>query len=422
MAEHQESPPPKRKPGLRENLLIHWGKRGFLILNTAIAVSLLGLYVLAATQDLLWRADFTAFYTGWNMVADGQGERLYDLELQSEYQARILQGNRFADNLLPFDYPPHTAVLLAPLGWLPRPVAFVLWLGAQVLLLAILLGQLNRLTRGWGKTERLLIFVTVLAFPPLLLNFLLGSFSLLLTVCVLAFSEALRANRPVSAGLSLVVGSVKPQSLILPGLALLGGRRWKALGTAALTGTGLAILATGILGWHTWVDFWQVIREMASLNNRFGIAPADMLNFKNVLLFLLGEERFELVNLLSIAALAGSGLFTLWLWGAPGGDTPQRFDLKLALTLTLGLLFSLHLYPQDSLMLIVPAILFYRYLRQNQRPRRLYAAFLLTCPLIFLVSEFIIERQAGFRLPVLAIGLLAGWISLTLWQNYTAKA
>ena len=89
--------------------------RYLFYMNVAIALSYVGLILVAARQDLLWRADFTAYYTGAAMIRDGIGRRLYDLDLQTAYQQRILGQRSFLGGLLPYNSPPHLALLLVPL-------------------------------------------------------------------------------------------------------------------------------------------------------------------------------------------------------------------------------------------------------------------------------------------------------------------
>src|SRR5688500_15913018 len=58
-----------------------------------IGAQLLLVIVYAVTifsSERLIGSDFAGFYTGWAMVLDGQGPKLYDLELQRGYQAQVV--------------------------------------------------------------------------------------------------------------------------------------------------------------------------------------------------------------------------------------------------------------------------------------------------------------------------------------------
>lgn len=123
-------------------------------------------WLVAYKNDMLWRADFTAFYTGWTIVREGKGASLYDLNLQAQYQQALLQGRSFYDGVLPFINPPHIALLLSPFAWLPRTTAYFIWSLIQAALLIWLLLLIRRLSALWDLSERRLLFSAVIAFPP----------------------------------------------------------------------------------------------------------------------------------------------------------------------------------------------------------------------------------------------------------------
>jgi len=160
----------------------NWGlrlSRWLIAFHLAIALGYMGLLIKAALEDLLWRADFTAFYTGGAIVRMGLGPQLYDLELQTRVQQAILgPGRMFYNGVLPFNNPPHFALVMIPLSMLPLGLAFWCWTALQVIILARVIQRLRSMSSGWDATERGLLFSAFLAFFPLFLQFLYGSLSL----------------------------------------------------------------------------------------------------------------------------------------------------------------------------------------------------------------------------------------------------
>jgi hypothetical protein len=383
---------------------------GVLLLNISLTLTYVGLWVIAARQELFWRADFSAFYTGWVIVRDGQGGQLYDADLQMTVQQEVLEGRSFKDGLLPYVNPPHLTVSFVPLSLLPRTSAYLLWTLGQLGLLVWLMRLLYRLASSWEVEERWLLLSAVVAFPPMMLTFVIGSFSLLLTLCLLQFYLALKRDDAWAAGFWLVLGTVKPQAVLLLGIMLVAARRWRVILRALLIGAALAIAASLILGWHIWLDYVTLLRSHTGLFDAFGVVPTDMHNLKGTLALLLGNDQGSLINLISYLALGGAAMATAWLWWGPWRPEGPDFELRVALTMLLGLLFSVHSNPQDSLMLVVPATLFYKYLRQRNLPRHTYSAFVLFCPTLFLISEFTIGGGLGVRIPVLAMVALAAWM------------
>jgi alpha-1,2-mannosyltransferase len=386
------------------------------LVNFGLAIAFLGLWLRLAQQGEFWRADFTAFYTGWTIVRDGEGARLYDLDLQARVQRGILDDRRFADDLLPFDYPPPAAILFAPLALLPRSSAFWVWTGAQALLLLWMSRLLLSIARRWSPQERWSMMSAVLAFPPLLFTFQLGAFSLLMVVCVLQAHLALKSSREPRAGLWLAIGALKPQAVLQPVWMLVGARRWRAVASLGYAGAGMIVLSSALLGWRTWPDFVRVIRTVSALFDANGIVPSEMYNLKGALTSLLGSQRGHLINLLSAIALLLASAATLSIWRRRESNDPS-FDLRMALTILLGVLFSPHLYPQDSLMLVVPAALVYGYLRERDGSRRTFAAFAMSCPLLFAISDSIVGESAGIRPPTIVMAVLTVWAANLLANN-----
>jgi len=388
-----------------------WLWRLVLAVHLGIASGYVGLWAMLATRGQFWQADFSAYYAGWSIVRDGHGAHLYDLDLQARYQENILNEGRFEGGVLPYLNPPYATLPFVSLALLSRSAAFWLWSLGQLLLLVWLLRVLSRLAQNWSPRERWLLFSGMLAFPPLFITCMLGTFSLLILVCVLHYVCALRRGHEGRAGLWLVLGTIKPQLMALPGLVVVGGRRWRALASVLLAGGVLVLVSGLLLGWASWIGFFQALQTVNTLFGEIGIVPTVMYNLKGTLALILGNEQGVLINRISMGAMVAASLATLAVWrGAWPAEDDPRFDLRMSLTLLLGLLFLPHLNPHDGLLLVLPALLFYRYLRQRNLPRGPYTAFVLSWPLLFLFSEFTVGGSLGIRGPVVAMGVLLIWI------------
>jgi hypothetical protein len=354
-----------------------------VVFNAGLALSLAVVWVHMAVQGVFWRADFTNYYTGWSLVRDGLGDRLYDLELQSRYQEQIVPERGAENGLLPFNYPPHLAVPGALLAFLPRGVAFYVWDFLQLLLLVPLFRSLRALAPDPHGLPWAVLCTTALAFPPLFMSFQMGQVSLLVLVCLLGFCRNLAAGRPFWTAFWLTLGTIKPQLMVAPAAILLAGRRWRELGIAALLFAAWAALTTAFVGVSCWTDFLHVLRHSAWQFGVDGIYPRAMYNLKGCLTCLLGEGRAAAINFISTTALLLAVLATLRLWRGPWRAGTPEFDFRLALTLQLGLLANPHLNPVDVLALVAPALLFYRGLRRSGRSARSLTALLVCGPLLF---------------------------------------
>jgi hypothetical protein len=86
----------------------------------------------------------------------------------------------------------------------------------------------------------------------------------------------------------------------------------------------------------------------------------------------------------------------------------------------LSLVLSLHLNPYDSLLLVLPAVLFYNYLKLNSS-RLAFGIFMLCCPYIFLVDFFVLHGQMGFHFPFLLMVFMMAWMAKELLSGKTQK-
>ncbi len=394
-----------------------WFYKALLFVNAALFLVYLGFWGIALRQDLLWRADFTAYYTGGALVRDGLGAQLYDLELQARYQQEILGGKSFKDGLLPFNSPPHMALMLLPLTYLPLSVAFWIWTLAEVGLLAWVIALMLQLTNSWLPHERRLWIGILLAFPPLMLTLMQGAFSLLTLVAALQIYLALKNDQPRRAGIWLAVGLLRPHVLLPMGLFVLLQRRWRSLLWAVPWGAGIVGGTALLLGGQVWVGFLNMTMKTSEFFDAFGVYPGRMYNLKGTLFLWLGKGAVLWINRVSLASFVLYVLAMVWLWSPPLHSDHPAFELRLALGLTLGLLFGLHVNPHDGLMLLLPMLWLYLFLSSRASSQYVFLWFAALCPLLLFLSEFVVRGALGIRIPVLVMLLLSVWMGRSLWKE-----
>jgi hypothetical protein len=380
-----------------------------LILNLGLAASN-AVFLLEPKKEQ--RGDFVQLYTAWSLVREGAGPRLYDYRLQAERQRSLLGGWTFPGGLLPFNYPPHVGLAFAPLAAVPLRPAFLLWSLAQLALLGWLMRILWRLARG-PALERWFTCAAVGALPALLLTFVQGAFSLLLLVTVLKLHEALAARRERAAGWWLALGTFKPQLILLPALATLAARRWRAVATFAATMLVVVLVCGAAFGPRTWSDFLAAVARAQGALDAQGVHVSATINLKGALVFAFGPAVHALIPAVSAGGFLLACAATIWIWRGPWRPDDSRLALRLAATLLLGTFLNLHLYPQDGLMIAAAAVLFDRYLRDNARPRLGMAVLAATAPLAWLLGEFVLTPR-WIRVPVVLQLVLGAWMAREL--------
>jgi hypothetical protein len=372
-----------------------------LALNLGLVASYIGLWSRRAEEAPGQRGDFSAFYTAWTMVREGRASALYDFSAQAREQAPLVGDRSGAGGLLPFLNPPHVALAFAPLARLPPRRAFTLWSLGQLALLAWLLRILWRLTRDRPAFERALLGAAVLAAPPLLVTLELGAFSLLVVIVILEAREALVRGRDGAAGLWLAAGTVKPQLVLMPLLATLAGRRWRALAVAGVAMAIILLAVTIAFGPAVWTAFLQALLVVHRSFERFAILPSAMYNLEGSLFFAFGPTVRSWAPNAALVGLLAGGVATIWIWRGAWRPTQPRFDLQLAATVLLGMFTSLHLYWQDGLLLVTAAVLFDSYLRRSGRPRAVFVTWAVLAPALWFLTELLLVPPRPIRSPVL---------------------
>lgn len=378
------------------------------IVNSGLFPGYVILWSLSAMREDFWRADFSAFYTGWAIILAGDGSHLYDLQLQGSVQHEVLSG-RLA-GILPFINPPQFGLLFAPLAFLSLSQAFYLWAAGQFLLLLVFIYLLVEYFSDWTRTEKIFLITTTLALPMLFRSFMLGSLSVLGALILVAFCAAIRQGRETTAGLLLSLGAIKPQYMFVPLIFLLGSRRWKALIAALLSISALTVTTSIQMGWAIWQDYYAVVKTIGAADGIMGVLPGQMYNFKSTLYFFLGSKHPSIVNIGTWMGLAFAALLTLVLSRNLHDTSRRGEELRLAFLFVLGLFFTPHLNPQDGFLLVVPAALFFNFLRGRNTFPTAYACFVILLPLLFLLADYFVVSRPGSLLPPALIGVLVLWM------------
>jgi hypothetical protein len=364
--------------------------------------------------DRLTGCDFLIYYTGGGIVRDGQGSRLYDLNLQTVYQAKAL-GLESSDpsfGLFPFINPPHAALLLTPFAYLSPRAAASIFLAFDCLIAAWVLYRLWQLAAGWSRGEQILLLTTVLATEVFWYGLGLGTMTVLVFACVLEYYLALRAGRDTRAAIWLIAATVKPQLILLPALIPFAQRRWRLIGVAMGLGLLVGLSVSLVLGFHVWLDYLRVLREVSAHGETYGALSTLMNNLRMILYWIVPPQA--LMPLVYLALFAGV-VGTFWLW-----RSSREFELRFALTVMLGLFLAPYVHYQDTLVAFLPAALSYDFVR-SKRPK-----FLPVFPVLVLAATFVrpalfVARQnrpLGWIWPLPLIVILAIVSAIALhWQK-----
>jgi hypothetical protein len=281
-------------------------------------------------------SDFLAFWGAGKLVAAGTPWLSYDLGAEHAAQAAAGTGQMVA-----YVNPPPYLFLTAPLGWLPYPVAWVMWaLGGWLAWFAVC----RRVLPG----EPLVVLaspVAYLAASHAQNGFVTGA---LLVGGVLALARPGRRGEIV-AGLLFGALVIKPHLALLVPLWLIAGRRWVALAAGAVSALALCLAAWLAFGTQTWLA-WP---------NSFAVSAVLMAQTGGPF-FLRMATPYALIRVLAGpgAAMVGQGLVSLacagWVWWVTrrrGADLGSG-----ALMLAATALASPYLFSYDFPFLVLPQL------------------------------------------------------------------
>ena len=194
--------------------------------------------------------DWTIFYTAiraWRQASLGH---IYDQVWFGRMMAGAYKPWLVSPEPFPaFHYPPTWLLFLAPLSGLSMIASYAV---GQIASLAALVVALMRTFKA--RAQYIFAATSLLLAPATSNNVLSGQNGLL--ICALfAAGLPLLESQPILAGAILGVASFKPQMLLMLPFALWGARNWRALGGAAASATGLAILSALVFGLGPWRDW-----------------------------------------------------------------------------------------------------------------------------------------------------------------------
>jgi Glycosyltransferase family 87 len=357
--------------------------------------------------------DFVLYYSGAKILNDGNGAKLFDLEVQREYQKGF--GASYKDRDLPFNHPPYELLPLLVLAKLSFPVAHVLWTAVNILLLAIVLVRLF----PFIETTHLSLFALMLfAYFPTITALKMGQDSIVTTLLLTETFVSLKHKRYTIAGGLLAVGLYKPQFVLpLLGILLLHGRWRSILGflSVGLLLGAISLAMVGRDGLVGLISLWLPMVERGHV-----VWPELMTNLRALIYMILQPGGLgEATNVVTLIFSILTYVTTLQLWPRDAEEKSELFDLRFAAAVVMTALVSFHSYSYDGTLLVIPLLIMLNQVLKASGPyparHRMFLALLIAwfVPLVpnVLLSAAIL---AWWALP---LPILFGVIAMEIWSR-----
>ncbi len=316
--------------------------------------------VLRPWPDSLYAVDFVAFWTGGDMVAQGAGQQLFDLEKQRVFQVEDRQQHATVDRIrdapgsLPFINPPALALLFAPLTALPMPLAFLLW--STLSIVAVLAAVCLPLR---GRVAARSTAAVMLTFPAVADTVLLGRVDGLLLAAFGLGLMAMSKGRPALGGALLGLLWLKPQYAVLLGMVLLVKGRWRELGGMVVSAGFIAALSVAVVGFDGMARYLEVLRQIGSFYPPPSavVNPTIMVNWRPVLMLAWPGIPEATGSALLLLLEAATALGSLLAWRGRWDPSSPRFALQMLVTAMATILVAPHSHFHGTILLLAPLAL-----------------------------------------------------------------
>jgi hypothetical protein len=347
-----------------------WQRWSRLRVAALLAVALLGCWQLLTvfqTSPFAWH-DFTQDYVATEDVLAGrnpyrpQNERigqLFNMPAPKEGPAYSF-------------HPPSTIPFFLPLALLPYPLAFVAWDVVSVGCLGLIVGFTARaLGQKLGLATVAAITLGLIAVWPLRENFVEGQLNVAVTAGIAGCWFALRARRPVLAGVALATAvALKP----LAGLFILWAlwrREWRLLIATGLALAVYGLVGIGLAGVQGTLDYATTAYPMHA---ELWPGYQDNASPQGFYTRLFGPSPWRprppypiagLAQALTLATWAAGVSLLFWRigWRRPA---PERLNREFAALGTTMLLVTPIIWPHYYVVLVAPVAIMVAYFWQHQ--------------------------------------------------------
>ena len=379
--------------------------------------------------------DFLAFYTAGRLANTAPLSKLYDLDRQRAVQHALFGSASSANGLLPFIHPPFLAPLLGLCVDADYQASYLRWVGmmsvaatiAALTLASVYLQESatggaapdpSRRARQPASGEALLLVVGLLIFYPTFISLLKGQDTALILLGMAGWMAALRAERPLLAGLALGLTVIKPHLTLALGAPMLIARPRAAPGLLLSAG-GLGALSMLLVGPEGVRDYLAII-ALSNAGEGFGLNQDGMYNLTGALSRatpVLDPTARNLIKwgafLLGIAAIA-------WLWRRR--DTGMELP-GIGAAVVLTLLVAPHLHAHDLSLLALPAVALATCGRSSRGALASWAPVLPAAFSVALLGAMLLPEPWSYRGVYLMMGLLlAGLMASWSLSNSSALA
>ncbi|MCC7354525.1 MAG: DUF2029 domain-containing protein [Anaerolineae bacterium] len=395
----------------------------WLLLLLVVGASLVRLAPVVVSSARHTSHGFAAYYTASRLFWEDPASlrRAYD---DNWFRAQVARLHPASADIFNVN-PPTMSLLFLPLARLTPLQARALWIGFNVLFLAVACLLLWWTLRPPLEAS-LLGLAFVCSYTPLLTNFRQGqAYVFLLLLLVLAFVGYQRRSGWLT-GVPLALMFLFKSAGVFLWLFLLVRRRWPAVAWGAATVVAGVLLTIPWFGLGLWAEYARLVPGLAGKPYMGIVALQTLPNFFHHLLrYEAGWNPGPLVNVPSLAYVLATGVPLVILLGSAwlARERKEEDDAADILAFAIGVALSVSLSPwaeEYHYVLLLPALaLVAHVLMRTWGPAWAWGACLLAALLLWMPLPFDVNAKmegikglAGF--PRVYAALLLAGLSLYL--------
>lgn len=331
--------------------------------------------------------DFATIWAAARRAVEGQAVAAYEWTSHAEYIAELFG----ADIYLPFFYPPHALLLVAPVSQLSFVPAQLAFLAASFCLYA---GALRIVTK-----DSALAALMAASGGGALYTIWWGQLGFV-TAALLVAGLAVMNRAPIMAGVLFGCLTFKPQLGLALAASLLVGHRWRTIVAAAVTALILTVAAELIFGPGVWRAFLGSTAESSNWlwSGKIWVKMQSLF----ALLVPITGPTIAMAAQLLLTALAIAIVVQIW-------RSKADYETKAAASIAATLLTTPYLFPYDTVMLTGAAAFLLRRPTNSYERWAIVAACLLptfwrllfsaATPLAAFAILYLCVRRVGTDLP-----------------------
>ena len=355
--------------------------------------------------------DFSHLWLGGRMVAAGQAAVLYDpIAQERAYRdadpagrgpAIWLDRNRLLGG---FFYPPPMALAYSTLAWLPMSTAAIVLAYVNIVLCLLLAWLVGKWLGGTATAAA--VALAILAYPAYFVTVALGQNSVMAMGVILIAWMLCDRRRDFVAGLILGLLICKPNWLVAIGWIPLIHGRWRLMAGMVCGGAGIAVGTVLITGAQPFLDYLQVVRVLAGLQEMQGYNLSLTYNGLSVFRKMLGVG-----GLADLLGWCGSLIMILATWRISRGAWKPgtvRFKWLIGCSLSAALWVNPHLFYYDLTLTSICIVLMASSWHESTGRTRLWTAVLIV--LTYLAIPLDQVSPLADVLPIPSLTTLAIWV------------